>query len=152
MQLFYNGTDITSRAGLTACICREGFGSSGDMLEIETANIRDWYRWAPQRDDEMEAVQGTYRTGKMYLNTMQKDGERMRLIATSMKSGAGAPGERGLRADKPCGPACPERGGMRHEKRGLRDGRGRCLSAHQTACAKRACVYGAAAFLRRRGV
>lgn len=88
MQLFYNGTDITSRAGLTACICREGFGSSGDMLEIETANIRDWYRWAPQRDDEMEAVQGTYRTGKMYLNTMQKDGERMRLIATSMKSGA----------------------------------------------------------------
>lgn len=77
MQLFYNGTDITSRAGLTACICREGFGSSGDMLEIETANIRDWYRWAPQRDDEMEAVQGTYRTGKMYLNTMQKDGERM---------------------------------------------------------------------------
>ena len=73
MQLFYNGTDITSRAGLTACICREGFGSSGDMLEIETANIRDWYRWAPQRDDEMEAVQGTYRTWKMYLNTMQKD-------------------------------------------------------------------------------
>ena len=88
MQLFYNGTDITSRAGLTACICREGFGSSGDMLEIETVNIRDWYRWAPQRDDEMEAVQGTYRTGKMYLNTMQKDGERMRLLATSMKSGA----------------------------------------------------------------
>lgn len=88
MQLFYNGTDITSRAGLTACICREGFGSSGDLLETRRPIYGTGTAGRRRETTEMEAVQGTYRTGKMYLNTMQKDGERMRLIATSMKSGA----------------------------------------------------------------
>lgn len=76
----------------------------------------------------------------------------MRLIAASMKSGAArrasAVYEQTSLADLLALNAAEC--GMKSAVYGM-DG-GRCLSAHQAACAKRARVYGAAAFLRRRGV
>lgn len=88
MRLYYKGTDITEQAGLTRCECREGFGGVCDRLEITADSAQKWYHWQPQTDDEMEAELGAYRTGKMYLNTMESADGKMTLIATSMPAAA----------------------------------------------------------------
>lgn len=88
MQLLYNGADITQEAGVTGCVCHEEAGGTCDYMEVTVDDARKWYFWQPQTDDRMEAALGAYRTGPMYLHTMQNIDGRMTLIAASMPAAA----------------------------------------------------------------
>ncbi len=86
MRLYYEGTDITDDVDVCACTHNDASGGKCDMLDIELENAAQWMRWKPGQDDVIEAVEGQYTTGALYINTFIPSGDRFRVLATSLKS------------------------------------------------------------------
>ncbi|MBQ8708520.1 MAG: hypothetical protein IJ523_10575 [Succinivibrionaceae bacterium] len=90
MQLYYEGSDLTNIVNVTSCVHRDAACGRADSLEIEFDHAAVWYNWGPQIDDAIQVIQDGYDTGKMYLNTILPEGDRFRVIATSLPSSAAA--------------------------------------------------------------
>lgn len=84
MRIIYQGKDITDYVQIRACTARDTAGGRCDSLEIEFENAAAWYGWQPQEDDKIEAIQGSYATGTMYLNTVLPENGRYRILATAL--------------------------------------------------------------------
>lgn len=88
MQLYWQGTDITESVNVTGCVIRDACGDRTDMLELKLDRAADWYRWAPEEDDEIILTDGVYTTGTMYLNAVIPEGDQYRVLATGTKRAA----------------------------------------------------------------
>ena len=90
MELYYQGSDLSNIVNVTGCIHRDVAGGRADSLEIEFDHAAVWYSWGPQIDDVIRVIQNGYDTGAMYLNTVLPEGDKYRVIATSLPSSATA--------------------------------------------------------------
>lgn len=90
MELYYQGSDLSNIVNVTGCIHRDVAGGRADSLEIEFDHAAVWYSWGPQIDDTIRVIQNGYDTGIMYLNTVLPEGDKFRVIATSLPSSAAA--------------------------------------------------------------
>ena len=88
MRLLYQGTDITGQVNVTACRCRETSGGQCDSLFVEMLDAQAWYRWKPDMDDRIEVTEGSYTTGRLYLNACRGEDGRFTLAAASMPAKA----------------------------------------------------------------
>lgn len=88
MRLYYEGTDITDDVRIAGAVHRDTAGGRCDSLELTLERADDWYRWGPQRDDEIRIVHDGYDTGRLYLNTVLPENNKYRILATGMKSAA----------------------------------------------------------------
>lgn len=88
MRLYYEGTDITDDVRIAGAVHRDAAGGRCDALELTLERADDWYRWGPQRDDEIRIVHDGYDTGRLYLNTVLPENNKYRILATGMKSAA----------------------------------------------------------------
>lgn len=84
MEVYYEGTEITSYVQVRSCVSRDVCGGRCDALEIEFENAAGWYRWGPQEDDRLLVAHNGYDTGIMYLNTILPEEGRFRVLATSL--------------------------------------------------------------------
>lgn len=91
MKVLYQGTDITGDIQTVKCIVRDCAGRS-DSIELEMADAARWYSWGPKEDDILEAVHGSYNSGRMYINQILPENGRYRLIASSLPCSARASG------------------------------------------------------------
>lgn len=88
MKLIYEGTDMTGYANVTRCIHRAYSHGRADSLELEVDHAAAWYRWGPKRDDAIIAERDGYSTGRLYLNSVIPEGDRFRIVATSLPAAA----------------------------------------------------------------
>lgn len=88
MELYYEGKDITGSVNVTKCVHRDVSHGRSDTLEIEFSRAAAWYRWGPEIDDEIRVVESGYDSGKLYLNTILPEGDRYRILATSLPTKA----------------------------------------------------------------
>ena len=88
MVLTYEGHDITQYVSIARCICRDVSCGRADSMELEFHHAAAWYQWKPKVDDTISASLDGFSTGKMYLNAIQPEGDRIRMIATSLPSAA----------------------------------------------------------------
>lgn len=88
MQLYYEGTDISQIANITKCIHRDVSHGRVDCLEVEFDHAAVWYSWGPETDDEIIAEMDGYTTGILYVNTIIPQGDKYRILATSLPSAA----------------------------------------------------------------
>ena len=88
MQLLYEGVDITDRIGISAAITTDGAGGIADGIRLTLFDAADWIRWGPKADDRIAIEDDGYRSGNMYIDTLDPDGDMYRLTAYSMPSAA----------------------------------------------------------------
>ena len=88
LKLYYEGTDMTGYVNIARCVYREASVGRADSLEIEVDHAAQWAKWKPKRDDVIAVKLDGYSTGKLYLNSLIPEGERYRIIATSLPSAA----------------------------------------------------------------
>ncbi len=88
MQIYWQGTDITSYVSIAACVNRECSRGGNDMLDLTMRNAASWFSWGPETDDAIRIIHKGYDTGTMYLHTMVPEGDGFRVLATGTKSGA----------------------------------------------------------------
>lgn len=84
MQLFYEKTNITKDVDVISCIHRDTAGNKCDLTEITLENAAVWFRWQPQRNDNIEVKLNGYTTGKMYLHSIFPENGQYRILATSV--------------------------------------------------------------------
>ena len=84
LDVFYNGTDITSYVTVRSCVVRDTASDRCDSLDIEFENAGGWDTWAPKEDDTISVYHNGYDSGIMFVNTViPKDGN-YRIFATSL--------------------------------------------------------------------
>ena len=88
MALYWNGRDITEYVNILGCIYRDSAGGRSDSLELTLDHASTWYRWGPEEDDEIVYISGSFTTGKMYLSAILPEGDRFRVLATSIRQAA----------------------------------------------------------------
>lgn len=88
MELYWEGKDITGYVIVTKCVHRDVSHGRSDSLEIEFARAASWHRWGPETDDRIHVILDGYDTGAMYLNTILPEGDRYRIVATSLPTAA----------------------------------------------------------------
>lgn len=88
MKLTYEGTDMTGYANVTRCVHRAFSHGRADSLELDVDHAAAWYRWGPKRDDAIIVEREGYSTGRLYLNSMVPEGDRYRIVATSLPAAA----------------------------------------------------------------
>ena len=89
MRLHWNGKDITDRVNIAGCVVRDYSGNKSDCLDLTLENAADWFRWGPEEDDEIVLTEGKYSTGRLFLGAVAPDGNRYRVLATSLPKAAG---------------------------------------------------------------
>lgn len=88
MDLYWAGKNITSQVNITGCVHRDVCRGRSDCLELTLDHAAAWYRWGPEEDDEIRVVHEKDDTGTLYLNTILPEGDRYRVLATSVKRAA----------------------------------------------------------------
>lgn len=88
MKLIYEGTDMSGYVNVTKCVHRTFSHGRADSLELEVDHASAWYRWGPKRDDAIIAERDGYSTGRLYLNSVVPEGDRFRIVATSLPAAA----------------------------------------------------------------
>lgn len=88
MVLTYEGHDITRYVSIAKCICRDVSCGRADSMELVFHHAAAWYQWKPKVDDTISASLDGFSTGKMFLNAIQPEGDKIRMIATSLPSAA----------------------------------------------------------------
>lgn len=88
MNLYYKGADITGSVNITRCVHRDVSHGRADSLEIEMDHAAAWYRWGVKTDDTIRILHNGYDTGILYLNAVHPEGDRFKIIATSLPSAA----------------------------------------------------------------
>lgn len=84
MNIFYQGTEITSYVVVRSCVVRDTAGDRCDSLDIEFENAAGWDKWNPKEDNAISVYHNGYDSGIMYVNTViPKDG-KYRIFATSL--------------------------------------------------------------------
>lgn len=86
MEIYYQGKNISRVVNITKCIHRDVASGRADSLEIEFDHAAAWFSWRPEKDDTIQIVNGSYDTGRLYLNTILPQGDHYRIIATSLPS------------------------------------------------------------------
>lgn len=90
MEIYYQGTEITSMVRLRKCIVRDTAGGRCDSVEIEFENAAGWYRWGPKEDDRIVVANNGYDSGVMYVNTIIPENGRFRIVAAALPCAARA--------------------------------------------------------------
>lgn len=88
VKLIYEGTDMGGYANVIRCVHRAYAHGRADSLELEVDHAAAWYRWKPKKDDAIVAERDGYSTGRMYLNSMVPEGDRFRIVASSLPAAA----------------------------------------------------------------
>lgn len=88
MNIYYNGTDITTFVQVRKCTVRDTCGGRCDSLEVELENAETWYRWGPREDDRIVVTRGGYNSGTMYLNAVLPEEGKFRIYATALPCAA----------------------------------------------------------------
>ena len=88
MNLYYEGVDITGSVNITRCVHRDVSHGRADGLEIELDRAAAWYRWGAKTDDTIRITHDGYDTGILYLNAVYPEGDKFRILATSLPSAA----------------------------------------------------------------
>lgn len=88
MQLYYEGKDISHIANITKCVHRDFSHGRVDCLEVEFDHAAVWYSWGPRTDDKIIAEMDGYTTGLLYVNTIVPNGDKFKILATSLPSAA----------------------------------------------------------------
>ena len=88
MNIFYENTDITEYVNVTKCLCRDVSSGRADSVEIEFDHAAIWHSWNPQEDDTLEVTQDGYSTGKMFVSAIVPEGDKFRVLASSLPSAA----------------------------------------------------------------
>lgn len=88
MEIIYEGVDITGHVTPCACVHRDVSHGKADTLEITFRRAASWHRWEPQIDDTIEVTHKKYDTGILFVNTIVPEGDRFRIVATSLDSKA----------------------------------------------------------------
>ena len=88
MNLYYEGVDITGSVNITRCVHRDVSHGRADSLEIELDHAAAWYRWGAKTDDTIQIKYNGYDTGILYLNAVYPEGDKFKILATSLPSAA----------------------------------------------------------------
>ena len=83
MDIIWQGTNITRDVQVASCVHHDVSGGRCDTLDIVFENAAAWQRWSPAVDDEIVVTEGAYTTGILYFNSVQPEGGRYRVFATS---------------------------------------------------------------------
>lgn len=89
MNLLYNGVDITAYCDISKCVHDMHAEGKADTLDITIQDTTNkWDSFGVKHGDEVEVVEGSIRSGKMYVQrTSQKDGF-FRIVASSAPASA----------------------------------------------------------------
>ncbi|MFR8038617.1 MAG: hypothetical protein ACLU5E_01420 [Anaerovoracaceae bacterium] len=89
MNLIYNGVDITAYCDISKCVHDMHAEGKADTLDITIQDTTNkWDSWGVKQGDEIEVMEGSVRSGKMYVQkTSQKDGF-FRIVASSAPASA----------------------------------------------------------------
>lgn len=84
MRLNYNGKDITQSIEIYSCKYRDAAGGRSDGLEISFNDAAAWHDWNPEQNDVLQAQEGGYKTGKMFVNAIMPEDGKYRMLATGV--------------------------------------------------------------------
>lgn len=88
MQIIYQGTDITAYVDVTEAVHRDYACGRCDCLDLTLDHAGVWHRWGPCQDDAIELRWGGYTTGTLYLDTVEPEDGKYRILATALRSDA----------------------------------------------------------------
>ena len=83
-NIIYQGVDITDRVLTLACSFLDTVGEA-DTLDVTFDNSAAWFGYDAQPDDTIEVREDNYTTGTMYVNAVQPQDGKYRLIASGLK-------------------------------------------------------------------
>lgn len=85
MQIFYQGTEITSSVKPSACVMRDSAGGEADALSVVFSDASGlWPIWGPERGDKMRYVNGEFDSGNLYVDNAAFTSGRFRVDAVSV--------------------------------------------------------------------
>lgn len=88
MQIIYQGTDITGYVDVMEAVHRDYASGRCDCLDLMLDHAKTWHRWGPCLDDTIELRIGGYTTGTLYLDTVEPEDGKYRILATALRSDA----------------------------------------------------------------
>lgn len=97
MEIYYQGTDITSVVHVKKCIVRDTSGKRCDSMEIVFENARRWRVWGPEKDDQIRIRHGGYDSGTMFVNTVLPEDGGYRIVAAALPCRAREKGNQSFR-------------------------------------------------------
>lgn len=87
MNLFYNGKDITEFVVVRSAIVRDMSMGRCDSIDLVFENQDAWFLWNPEKNDQICILEDQYSSGVMFVNSVVPEGNRYRIIATSLPAG-----------------------------------------------------------------
>lgn len=88
MRIYYEDREITEFVLPEACVYRDASHGKADTLEITFRRAASWHQWDPQMEDRIRILHGGCDTGEMFVDTIVPEGDRYRMIATSLPRSA----------------------------------------------------------------
>lgn len=92
MEIYYQGTDITSLVHTRKCIVRDTAGERCDSIDVVFDDAAGWMRWGPREDESIRIRRGGYDSGDMYIVNVVPEDSYYRIIAASLPCRARAQG------------------------------------------------------------